>query len=84
MNPHFEPVTGRYLHLELLGKAHRLYVEEAGQGIPLLCLHTAGSDARQYRAVLNDARVTKNFRVIAFDMPWHGKSSPPAGSGAIS
>ena len=79
MNPHFEPVTGRYLHLELLGKAHRLYVEEAGQGIPLLCLHTAGSDARQYRAVLNDARVTKNFRVIAFDMPWHGKSSPPAG-----
>ncbi len=23
--------------------------------------------------------MTKNFRVIAFDMPWHGKSSPPAG-----
>ena len=28
---------------------------------------------------MNDERVTKNFRVIAFDMPWHGKSSPPAG-----
>ena len=28
---------------------------------------------------MNDARITKNFRVIAFDMPWHGKSSPPAG-----
>jgi len=79
MNPHFELIIGRYLHLELLGKPHRLYVEEAGQGIPLLCLHTAGSDARQYRGVLNDARVTKNFRVIAFDMPWHGKSSPPSG-----
>jgi len=79
MSPRFEPVTGRYLNLELLGKPHRLYVEEAGSGIPLLCLHTAGADTRQYRGVLNDARVTKNFRVIAFDMPWHGKSSPPAG-----
>ena len=75
----FEPVVGRYLKLDLLGKPHRLYVEEAGQGIPLLCLHTAGSDSRQYRAVMNDAGITEKFRVIAFDMPWHGKSSPPAG-----
>jgi pimeloyl-ACP methyl ester carboxylesterase len=79
MSARFEPITGRYLRLDLLGKPHRLYVEESGQGIPLLCLHTAGSDARQYRGVLNDERVTRNFRVIAFDMPWHGKSSPPAG-----
>ena len=57
----------------------RLYVEEAGQGIPLLCLHTAGSDGRQYRGLLNDERITKNYRVIVFDMPWHGKSSPPVG-----
>jgi pimeloyl-ACP methyl ester carboxylesterase len=28
---------------------------------------------------MNDARITANFRVIAFDMPWHGKSSPPVG-----
>jgi pimeloyl-ACP methyl ester carboxylesterase len=79
MNPRFEPITGRYLHLDLLGKPHRLYVEEAGSGIPLLCLHTAGSDARQYRGLMNEPRITANFRVIAFDMPWHGKSSPPAG-----
>ena len=58
MSPRFEPITGRYLHLDLLGKPHRLYVEEAGQGIPLLCLHTAGSDARQYRGLMNDARIT--------------------------
>jgi pimeloyl-ACP methyl ester carboxylesterase len=74
-----EAIVGRYLHLELEGRAHRLYFEEAGQGIPLLCLHTAGSDGRQYRAVLNDAEITRRYRVIAFDMPWHGKSSPPAG-----
>jgi len=74
-----EPIIGRYAHLELEGREHRLYFEEAGEGIPLLCLHTAGSDARQYRAVLNDAEITRRFRVIAFDMPWHGRSSPPAG-----
>jgi len=79
MSPRYEPITGRYLNCTLLGEPHRLYVEEAGQGIPLLCLHTAGADGRQFRGLLNDARITKNFRVIAFDMPWHGKSSPPAG-----
>jgi pimeloyl-ACP methyl ester carboxylesterase len=79
MSPRFEPIVGRYLNLDLLGRPHRLYVEEAGAGIPLLCLHTAGSDARQYRGVLNDAGVTEDFRVIVFDMPWHGKSSPPIG-----
>lgn len=75
----FEPIVGRYLNLELLGRPQRLYVEEAGQGIPLLCLHTAGSDGRQYRGLLNDKRITDHYRVIVFDMPWHGKSSPPEG-----
>ena len=74
-----EPITGRYAHLALDGRPHRIYYEEAGAGIPLLCLHTAGSDSRQYRAVLNDPAMLKNYRVVAFDMPWHGKSSPPAG-----
>lgn len=77
--PRFEPVTGRYLHLDIEGRPHRLYVEEAGEGIPLLCLHTAGADGRQYRALLNDAEITKDFRIIVFDLPAHGKSSPPAG-----
>ncbi len=77
--PEFEPVVGRYLHLAIGGKPHRLYVEEAGEGVPLLCLHTAGADSRQYRALLNDPEILERFRVIAFDLPWHGKSSPPAG-----
>ncbi|MDH3232611.1 MAG: alpha/beta hydrolase [Alphaproteobacteria bacterium] len=79
MTAHIEPVTGRYLHLELEGRPHRLYFEEAGQGIPLVCLHTAGADGRQFRALLNDPEITADYRVIAFDMPWHGKSSPPEG-----
>jgi pimeloyl-ACP methyl ester carboxylesterase len=74
-----EPIVGRYAHIELGGRRHRLYYEEAGSGIPLLCLHTAGSDGRQWRAVLNDPEILKHWRVVAFDMPWHGKSSPPEG-----
>jgi pimeloyl-ACP methyl ester carboxylesterase len=77
--PVVEPVVGRYLRLDLNGKPHRVYFEEAGTGIPLLCLHTAGADGRQYRAILNDAEITSRYRVIAFDLPWHGKSSPPPG-----
>ena len=50
-----------------------------GEGVPLVCLHTAGSDTRQYRGILNAASVTDRFQVIAFDLPHHGKSSPPAG-----
>ncbi|HUT48739.1 MAG TPA: alpha/beta hydrolase [Alphaproteobacteria bacterium] len=79
MTATLEPVTGRYLHLALEGRPHRLYFEEAGHGIPLVCLHTAGADGRQFRALLNDPEITADYRVIAFDMPWHGKSSPPEG-----
>lgn len=74
-----EPIVGRYLHLQLGGRDNRIYFEEAGAGIPLVCLHTAGADGRQYRHLMTDSAVTDHYRVIAFDMPWHGKSNPPAG-----
>ena len=73
-----EPIVGRYMTLELGGRAHRIYFEEAGQGIPLVCLHTAGADGRQFRHLLDDEDHA-HFRVLAFDMPWHGKSLPPEG-----
>ena len=74
-----EPIVGRYLHLRHNDLEYRIFFEEAGQGVPLLCLHTAGADSRQYRHLLNDAAVTSRFRVIAFDLPYHGRSTPPAG-----
>ena len=74
-----DPIVGRYLTLGLNGRAHRIYFEEAGRGIPLLCLHTGGTDTRQYRHLMLDEAVTSRFRVIAFDMPLHGKSTPPDG-----
>ena len=55
MSARFDPIIGRYLRLDLGGRPHRLYVEEAGEGIPLLCLHTAGADGRQYRRDRGDA-----------------------------
>ena len=79
MTATFEPIIGRYMTLELGGRPHRLYFEEAGQGIPLVCLHTAGADGRQFRHLMVDAEITSHFRVLTFDMPWHGKSLPPRG-----
>jgi pimeloyl-ACP methyl ester carboxylesterase len=77
MSAFIEPIVGRYVHVEIDGETNRIYFEENGQGIPLVCLHTAGSDARQWRHLLTDEEFTKHFRVIAFDMRWHGKSNPP-------
>ena len=74
-----EEICGRYVTIQLDEIAYRLYYEEAGTGTPVLCLHTAGADSRQWRFILNDKDITAEHRVIAFDMPWHGKSLPPAG-----
>ena len=79
MAPVLDPMVGRYVRLDIDGTPHRLYFEEAGSGIPLVCLHTAGADGRQFRHLLADPEITSRFRVIAFDMPWHGKSTPPDG-----
>lgn len=75
----FEPIEGGYLHVTVAGRAQRIYVEMAGEGRPVLCLHTAGADTRQWRHILNDADLTGSHRFFAFDMPWHGKSLPPQG-----
>jgi pimeloyl-ACP methyl ester carboxylesterase len=73
----FEATIGRYVWLEVLGVEYRVYFEEAGQGIPLICQHTAGSDGKQWRHFLTDPDITSRFRVIVPDLPYHGKSLPP-------
>ncbi|MEU7817833.1 alpha/beta hydrolase [Pseudonocardia sp. NPDC049154] len=72
------PVVGRYLTIEVEGRSQRLYFESAGTGPPLVCLHTAGADSRQFRYLLEDPELTAEWTVYAFDMPWHGRSEPPA------
>lgn len=58
-----------------------LYVETSGlaDGPPLLMLHTAGADSRQYHALMADADLRRQWRMIAFDMPGHGRSMPLPG-----
>lgn len=74
-----EPIIGQYVTVAIAGTPRRIYFESAGQGRPVLCLHTAGADTRQWRHLMNDADITAQNRLIAFDMPWHGKSLPPEG-----
>jgi pimeloyl-ACP methyl ester carboxylesterase len=77
--PRFDRAIGRYIHLPIDGVEYRVYFEEAGNGIPLLLQHTAGADGRQWRHLLEDERVQSKFRMIAYDLPYHGKSLPPSG-----
>jgi len=72
-----EALTGKYGYITVHGVEYRVYFEEKGKGIPLLCQHTAGGDGRQWRHLLNDEEVTSIYRVIAVDLPYHGKSLPP-------
>ena len=74
-----EPIAGRYASIEIEGRPHRIYFEQAGAGRDLLFLHTAGSDTRQFHRLMNDAALLRDWRMTAFDLPWHGKSLPPQG-----
>ncbi len=71
-------VVGRYTYLEIDGVEYRVYYEEAGRGIPIFCQHTAGAEGRQWRHFIEDPDITSRFRVVVPDLPYHGKSLPPA------
>ena len=78
-------VTGGYVPVTVEGVTYRIYYETAGSngGDPtrdILCMHTAGSDARQFHGLMADPRIAGGHRLIAFDLPWHGKSPPPEGA----
>jgi pimeloyl-ACP methyl ester carboxylesterase len=75
--PSLEAITGRYHRVQgPRGQGADLFVERAGEGAPLLCLHTAGADARQYHALMASPVLTRDWQVIAFDLPAHGRSMP--------
>lgn len=75
--PVHDAMIGRYVTFPFAEQNYRVYFEEAGDGPPLLLLHTAGADSRQYRHMLNDPAYTDHWRLIAFDLPAHGRSFPP-------
>jgi pimeloyl-ACP methyl ester carboxylesterase len=73
----FSRVVGRYAYVTVKGVEYRVYFEEAGQGTPVLFQHTAGSDGRQWRYLLESSDLISRFRFVAHDLPYHGKSLPP-------
>jgi pimeloyl-ACP methyl ester carboxylesterase len=75
----FSPIVGRYVHVTVKDVEYRVYFEEVGQGTPVLFQHTAGSDGRQWRHLLESPELTSRFRFVAYDLPYHGKSLPPLG-----
>jgi pimeloyl-ACP methyl ester carboxylesterase len=73
----FDEALGRYVYLDIDAVEYRVYFEESGTGTPLLLQHTAGADGRQWRHLLEDSELQQSFRMIAYDLPYHGKSLPP-------
>jgi len=74
----FEGVVGRYHQVTgPSGIRIPIYTETAGHGRPLLCLHTAGADSRQYHGLMTDLALCESWKIVAFDMPFHGRSLPP-------
>jgi pimeloyl-ACP methyl ester carboxylesterase len=72
-------IEGRYHQIVLPEGAAEIYVERAGSGRPVLFLHTAGADSRQFHGQLADVALAAEWRLIAPDMPFHGRSMPPEG-----
>jgi pimeloyl-ACP methyl ester carboxylesterase len=78
VNRKYDAAVGRYMYVTIDGVQHRIYFEEAGTGAtPLLLQHTAGADGRQWRHLLEDPDCQRLFRMISYDLPYHGKSLPP-------
>jgi pimeloyl-ACP methyl ester carboxylesterase len=73
-------VLGGYVPVIVGGITYDIYYETAGTGRDVLCMHTAGSDGRQFHGLMADERITEGHRLVAFDLPWHGKSPPPEGA----
>ncbi|HEX6001942.1 MAG TPA: alpha/beta hydrolase [Hyphomicrobiaceae bacterium] len=72
-------VSGRYVPLSTDRHHYDLYVESAGSGTPVLFLHTAGADSRQYLDQLADVELGRRYHMIAPDLPFHGRTFPARG-----
>jgi pimeloyl-ACP methyl ester carboxylesterase len=70
-------IAGQYVDV----RGVRTYVERCGTGQPVLCLHTAGRDSRQWHGLMQE--LASEFELVALDYPGHGKSWPLAGNRCI-
>jgi pimeloyl-ACP methyl ester carboxylesterase len=73
-----DSIIGHYTWLTLppLGKC-KIFYEVSGQGNqPILFLHTAGADSRQYHSMMLNRDLQSKYKMYAFDLPGHGRSFP--------
>ncbi|KAL6245644.1 hypothetical protein RBB50_007643 [Rhinocladiella similis] len=73
-----DSIVGHYTWLSLptLGKC-KIFYEVSGQGEqPILFLHTAGADSRQFHSMMMNKDLQRQYRMVAFDLPGHGRSFP--------
>lgn len=71
-------ITGRYVTI----RGARTYYESAGSGPAILLLHSAGRETRQWHGVME--RLSGSYRLMAVDLPGHGKSMPFPGHKLLS
>jgi pimeloyl-ACP methyl ester carboxylesterase len=64
-------ITGHYVDVD----ETRIYYEEAGEGDPIVCVHTAGANCLEWRFVLPKL-AEEGYRGIALDLPGHAHSYP--------
>jgi pimeloyl-ACP methyl ester carboxylesterase len=69
------PPLGRFVEVDGL----RLHYLEQGRGRPIVLIHGASSNLRDFAASIM-APLAENHRVIAFDRPGYGYSERPSGS----
>lgn len=79
-NTGLQHLRGRYLQLPG-PRADWVYTEQAGpdDAPPLLMLHTAGADARQWHGLMVQPALRERWQLHAFDLPGHGRSPLPEG-----
>lgn len=71
-------IEGRYVSIHGV----RSYYERCGKGVPVLLLHSAGREGRQWHGIME--QLGDRFQFFAPDLPGHGKSWPLAGNTCLS
>lgn len=77
-------IEGKYVRVDVESWGEcDVYVESVGSGRPVVFLHTAGADSSQFHGLFSLAERFPGRRLISFDLPWHGRSSPARGRRAL-
>ena len=57
-------VVGRYVTIEVDDCEYKVFYLQNGKGIPLICQHTAGCHNHQWRGLLEDEEILKNYNNV--------------------